>query len=129
MEYCGAGSVLDIMKLRGMFWSLPKGEVKTLMEDEIATVLSDTLKGLEYLHLRKKIHRDIKAGNILLNMEGHAKLADFGVAGQLTVRQTLMILFLSLDHFQFPPGYNGQTEYCDWNPILDGSRGYSGDRI
>ena len=84
MEYCGAGSVLDIMKLRGLYWTMPKGEVKTLTEDEIATVLSDTLKGLEYLHLRKKIHRDIKAGNILLNIEGHAKLADFGVAGQLT---------------------------------------------
>ena len=64
MEYCGAGSVLDIMKLRGLHWNFPKGEVKTLSEDEIATVLSDTLKGLEYLHLRKKIHRDIKAGNI-----------------------------------------------------------------
>ena len=74
MEYCGAGSVSDIMRLRK----------KTLTEEEIATVLSDTLKGLEYLHLRKKIHRDIQAGNILLNMEGHAKLADFGVAGQLT---------------------------------------------
>jgi len=84
MEYCGAGSVLDIMKLRGLYWNFPKGEVKPLSEDEIATVMSDTLKGLEYLHLRKKIHRDIKAGNILLNMEGHAKLADFGVAGQLT---------------------------------------------
>ena len=37
---------------------------KTLTEEEIATVLSDTLKGLEYLHLRKKIHRDIKVHNI-----------------------------------------------------------------
>lgn len=74
MEYCGAGSVSDIMRLRK----------KTLSEDEISTILSDTLKGLEYLHLRRKIHRDIKAGNILLNSEGHAKLADFGVAGQLT---------------------------------------------
>ena len=76
MEYCGAGSVSDIMRLRK----------KTLSEVEIATVLLDTLRGLEYLHLRRKIHRDIKAGNILLNSEGHAKLADFGVAGQLTVR-------------------------------------------
>ena len=87
MEFCGAGSVLDIMKLRGHYWNVPReenGGNKTLSETEIATVLSDTLKGLEYLHLRKKIHRDIKAGNILLNMEGHAKLADFGVAGQLT---------------------------------------------
>lgn len=77
MEYCGAGSVSDIMRLRK----------KTLTEDEISIVMSDTLKGLEYLHLRRKIHRDIKAGNILLNTEGHAKLADFGVAGQLTVSQ------------------------------------------
>uniref|UniRef100_A0A2C9KEH2 non-specific serine/threonine protein kinase n=1 Tax=Biomphalaria glabrata TaxID=6526 RepID=A0A2C9KEH2_BIOGL len=76
MEYCGAGSVSDIMRLRN----------KTLTEEEISTILFYTLKGLEYLHSRRKIHRDIKAGNILLNTEGHAKLADFGVAGQLTVR-------------------------------------------
>ncbi|XP_045181990.1 serine/threonine-protein kinase 3-like isoform X5 [Mercenaria mercenaria] len=74
MEYCGAGSVADIMRLRN----------KVLNEEEIATILYYTLKGLEYLHSKRKIHRDIKAGNILLNTEGHAKLADFGVAGQLT---------------------------------------------
>ncbi|CAG2170687.1 unnamed protein product [Oppiella nova] len=74
MEYCGGGSVSDIMRMRK----------KTLTEDEISTILRDTLLGLEYLHQRRKIHRDIKAGNILLNSEGHAKLADFGVAGQLT---------------------------------------------
>lgn len=74
MEYCGAGSVSDIMRLRR----------KTLNEQEISAILKDTLMGLDYLHGLKKIHRDIKAGNILLNMEGSAKLADFGVAGQLT---------------------------------------------
>ncbi|KAK6759572.1 hypothetical protein RB195_021260 [Necator americanus] len=74
MEYCGAGSVSDIMRLRR----------KTLTEREMSAVLRDTIQGLRYLHDLKKIHRDIKAGNILLNTEGQAKLADFGVAGQLT---------------------------------------------
>lgn len=74
MEYCGIGSVSDVIKMRE----------KTLTEAEISTILCDILKGLEYLYSRLRIHRDIKAANILLNTEGHAKLADFGVAGQLS---------------------------------------------
>jgi serine/threonine protein kinase len=74
IEFCPAGSVSDIMKLTRSF----------MKEPEIAAVCKATLNGLQYLHERRKIHRDIKAGNILLNLKGEAKLADFGVAGQLS---------------------------------------------
>lgn len=73
MEYCGGGSLQDIYQVTG-----------PLNEQQIAYMCKETLKGLEYLHLKNKMHRDIKGANILLTETGDVKLADFGVSAQIT---------------------------------------------
>jgi serine/threonine kinase 4 len=78
MEYCVIGSVADILHLE-----TAKGIKYELKEAEIAAILQAVLRGLVYLHNKNIIHRDIKAGNILLDHKGNAKLADFGISVEL----------------------------------------------
>ncbi|KAJ9148139.1 hypothetical protein P3X46_030225 [Hevea brasiliensis] len=71
MPYMDQGSCLHLMKI-----AYQDG----FEEAAIGSILKETLKALEYLHRQGHIHRDVKAGNILLNGNGEVKLADFGVS-------------------------------------------------
>eukprot|EP00178_Gracilaria_changii_P025865 TRINITY_DN794_c0_g1_i1.p1 TRINITY_DN794_c0_g1~~TRINITY_DN794_c0_g1_i1.p1 ORF type:complete len:681 (-),score=76.14 TRINITY_DN794_c0_g1_i1:1283-3325(-) len=96
MEYVSAGTLADLLIGR----RLPKpnhsrnsssntsalGQIDVIDECVIAYVCREVLKGLESLHAIRRLHRDIKGDNVLLDMDGSVKVADFGFCAELSKR-------------------------------------------
>lgn len=75
MEFCSAGSVQDLLTT----------SKRGLSEDLIGALLKMILPALLFLHQHKRMHRDLKCGNLLLTHSGECKLADFGIAANFDV--------------------------------------------
>ncbi|XP_034934829.1 serine/threonine-protein kinase mig-15 isoform X14 [Chelonus insularis] len=102
MEYCGAGSVTDLVKST-------KGQ--SLKEEWIAYISREILRGLSYLHSNKVIHRDIKGQNVLLTDNAEVKLVDFGVSAQLDRTIGRRNTFIGTPYWMAP-----EVIACDENP-------------
>lgn len=102
MEYCGAGSVTDLVKST-------KGQ--SLKEEWISYICREILRGLSYLHSNKVIHRDIKGQNVLLTDNAEVKLVDFGVSAQLDRTIGRRNTFIGTPYWMAP-----EVIACDENP-------------
>ncbi|XP_036421315.1 TRAF2 and NCK interacting kinase a isoform X1 [Colossoma macropomum] len=102
MEFCGAGSVTDLIKNT-------KGN--SLKEDWIGYISREMLRGLIHLHQHKVIHRDIKGQNVLLTENAEVKLVDFGVSAQLDRTVGRRNTFIGTPYWMAP-----EVIACDENP-------------
>ena len=102
MPLIDCGSVLDIVKV------ISPEEQTIPNEVTIATLVKETLEGLKYLHSSGQIHRDIKAGNILLDKQGHVYISDYG--GECDAEK------------------GTEARNTGWNALVDGARSLQSGR-
>ncbi|XP_034938189.1 uncharacterized protein [Chelonus insularis] len=106
-----------------VFELVQKGEVlqlptdKPLDEETARTNFRDVVLGVEYLHYQRIVHRDIKPSNLLVDSEGHVKVADLGVSAELRASGELLSGSAGTPAFAAPettvPGAQYSGTLCD----------------
>ncbi|EPX72757.1 STE/STE20/PAKA protein kinase Shk2 [Schizosaccharomyces octosporus yFS286] len=90
MEYMDAGSLTDIIQRH------------KLNEEQVARICLETCKGIQHLHARNVIHRDIKSDNVLINKEGQIKITDFGFCARLMDRSHKRVTMVGTPYWMAP---------------------------
>jgi serine/threonine protein kinase len=99
MEYMDGGCLTDLLE---------EYPAVKLNELHIAYICKQTLSALQYLHTMNRIHRDIKSDNMLLNLKGEVKLADFGYAAQVTQEKAKRTTIVGTPYWMAPEVIRGQ---------------------
>ncbi|KAL7063149.1 hypothetical protein AAHC03_0987 [Spirometra sp. Aus1] len=92
LEFCGGGAVDNIMKVLE----------KPLTESQIRFIAHEVICGLEFLHKNLIIHRDLKAGNILITLNYEIRLADFGVSARMASETQKRTTFIGTPYWMAP---------------------------
>lgn len=92
MEYMEGGSLTEVIENNGF----------KLNERQIATICFESLKGLQHLHKKHIIHRDIKSDNVLLDAKGNVKITDFGFCAKLTDQKNKRATMVGTPYWMAP---------------------------